>query len=304
MTSGRISVNGRVWESQEALQWVDGVLLVPLQVVAERLGACVYWQSYPHRFKVEKGENSWEFSLDKDIVCVSSMGMDIHGPVCMHGLGKVMVPVSLLSQCLDLQWAYLADIDALIITRREPALEGRCIMLDAGHGGDDPGAAHGLLIESELNWDIAQRLADILELCGVDVRYTRKKLGEATLAQRLDIANRAQPDLFISIHHNSFPDAKMNGTEVYWYGNWSARQLAEYIQDHVLEELGTLNRGVREAAFYLLRHVSSVSVLIKVGFLTGLEDSTKVADPWLRERVALGIFRGIRDYIEVHSVQM
>ena len=50
------------------------------------------------------------------------------------GLGKVMVPVSLLSQCLDLQWAYLADIDALIITRREPALEGRCIMLDAGHG--------------------------------------------------------------------------------------------------------------------------------------------------------------------------
>ncbi len=273
MTDGKISINGRVWEGPTGLQWKNGVLMLPLHMV-EKLGTHVDWQRYPRHLTLEK---------DGDMV---------------------MVPVSLISRYLNLHWAYLADINALILTRVEPALQGKHIVLDAGHGGADAGAVSGRLVESELNWDIARRLADILQPSGAKVEYTRGDGEQATLFERLSVANRLQPDLFISIHHNSFLDAKANGTETYWYGSWSARHLAEYIQSHVLDELGTINRGVREAAFYLLRHVSSTPVLIKVGFITGLEDSNLVSSPWMRERVALGIFRGIREYIEENPPEM
>ncbi|NMB24388.1 MAG: N-acetylmuramoyl-L-alanine amidase [Firmicutes bacterium] len=273
MPDGRIVINGRVWQGVTRLEIKNEVVMLPLDMV-EKLGAHTNWEFYPRRPAFEPNDD------------------------------EIMVPVSLLCRYLDLDWAYLPDINTLILTREEPALRGKRIVLDAGHGGVDTGATRGNLVESELNWDIVKRLADVLQLSGALIEYTRQSGEQATLSQRLAKVNDLQPDLFVSVHHNSFLDGQLNGTETYWYGNWGARHLAQYIQTHVLEELGTINRGVREAAFCLLRYIAATPVLIKVGFITGQEDSAVVASPWMRERAALGIFRGVREYIEENPPQM
>ncbi len=273
MPDGRIVINGRVWQGVTRLEMKNKVVMLSLDMV-EKLGTHINWDFYPER------------------------------PVFEPDDGEIMVPVSLLCRYLDLHWTYLPEINTLVLTREEPALRGKRIVLDAGHGGADTGATDGSLVESELNWDITKRLADVLQLSGALIEYTRQNGEQATLSQRLAKVSKLQPDLFISVHHNSFLNELLNGTETYWYGNWEARHLAQYIHTHVLEGLGTINRGVREAAFCVLRYIAATSALIKVGFITGKEDSAVVASPWMRERAALGIFRGVREYIEENPPQM
>ncbi|NMB46948.1 MAG: hypothetical protein GX998_11145 [Firmicutes bacterium] len=293
----RLLINGRIWEGEITADWREGVLLLPLSVVAERLGARLQWVAGTDELEIDKDGSKLRLSVGQEEASMQGERVPIGGPIYVTE-NVVMAPVSLICRCFDLRWAYLKDVDAVVLSRREPALSGKCIMIDAGHGGEDSGAISGDIVESELNWDIAQRLANILNLSGAEVQYTRGERQAMSLSQRVNLVRDAGADLVISIHQNSFAQAEINGTETYWYSSWPARRLAECVQNHVLEELETVNRGVREAAFYLLRHSPVVTVLAKLGFVTGCHDHPMLGSIWMRERAALGIFRGIREYIE------
>ena len=300
---GRFLINGRIWEGEMPAEWKGGALLLPLSVIAERLGAQWQWISSTEQLMVEKDGMQLTLSLGQQTAFLQGEKVPTGGLIYTNK-DMVMVPVALISRYFDLSWMYVEDIDAVVLNRTEPALKGKLIMLDAGHGGDDTGAASGELIESELNWDVVHRLASILALSGAEVQYTRSQGETMSLSQRVNLVMEAEADLLISVHHNSFLHAEINGTETYWYHSWPAHQLAECIQNHVLEELRTINRGIKEAAFFLLRHSTAVPVVVKVGFLTGSHDSAILGDRWMRERAALGIFRGIREYIEGRLRQM
>jgi len=149
------------------------------------------------------------------------------------------------------------------------------IFLDAGHGGKDPGAVHKGrngkvdLIEKDVNLDIAKRVGQLLQDRGFTVVYARETDTLLTsfdgaddrtnrrneIQARVDKANNAHADLYISIHFNSYNDPTVSGTEVYYCADRpfaaKSKRLAELVLQNILRELAgigykAVNRGVRD----------------------------------------------------------
>ena len=173
------------------------------------------------------------------------------------------------------------------------------IAIDPGHGGGDPGAIGiGGLQEKDVVSAIAYDVAKILEESGVQVVLTRTDDREIDLEPRVQIAQRANSNLFVSIHANSISldRPEVNGLETYYYS--SGNQLAQVIHDAILQELAMTDRGVRQARFYVLRNTSMPAVLVETGFVTGAEDAQNFNDPAWRNQMAEAIAAGIVQYVQ------
>jgi len=172
------------------------------------------------------------------------------------------------------------------------------VAIDPGHGGRDPGAVGNGLQEKHIVMDISNQVAAILEQNGVQVVMTRRDDREIDLAPRVATAERANATLFVSIHANaiSMSRPEVNGLETFYYQ--TGERLARDIQNSILQTLNIRDRGVRRARFYVLRKTSMPSVLVETGFITGREDSAKLANPVFRRQMAQGIANGILRHIQ------
>ncbi len=184
-----------------------------------------------------------------------------------------------------------------------PIPAGRmAVIIDAGHGGSDPGAVGiGGLQEKEVVMDISRQVSEILEREGITAIMTRQDDRTIDLAPRVQLANRVNANLFVSIHANAVNGARpeVNGLETYYYA--SGRNLAQAIQNSMLQDFSSMpNRGVKQARFYVLRHTSMPAALVEVGFVTGAEDAQILSDAAQRTRMAEAIARGILNYIRTN----
>ncbi|MGD1895982.1 MAG: N-acetylmuramoyl-L-alanine amidase [Phormidesmis sp.] len=174
------------------------------------------------------------------------------------------------------------------------------VVLDPGHGGRDPGAVgiNGLQEKQVVN-DITPQVADILRAQGVNVVMTRDRDMEVDLAPRVQIAERANASIFVSIHANAISMSRpdVNGLETF-YSSDAGQRLANTVHATVLSEMGMRDRRVRSARFYVIRRTSMPAILIETGFVTGAEDAPNLADPAWRERMATAIARGILLHLE------
>jgi N-acetylmuramoyl-L-alanine amidase len=210
------------------------------------------------------------------------------------------------------------------------------IVLDAGHGGHDTGTiGHGNLLEKDVVLDVALRLGKLLqERLGVEVTYTRRDDTFIPLEERTAIANRAHADLFVSIHANSSPSDTARGVETYYLnlthdaqalavaarenagGDRSihdlpklvrtialndklaeSRELAEDVQHSLAEATGEADRGVKTAPFVVLIGAQMPSVLAEISFLSNRTDDAKLRQKAYRQRLAEGLYQGLRAYI-------
>jgi N-acetylmuramoyl-L-alanine amidase len=174
------------------------------------------------------------------------------------------------------------------------------ITIDPGHGGRDPGAVGiGGLRESDIVLDISRQVANQLEQQGVQVVMTRQDDREVDLAPRVQIANQARSNLFVSIHANAISMSRpdVNGLETYYYSS-NGERLAQVIHSTVLQMTGVRDRRVRFARFYVLRNTAMPAVLVEVGFVTGEEDARRLADPAFRTQMAEAIATGILRYVQ------
>ena len=180
-----------------------------------------------------------------------------------------------------------------------PARQGEIlIMIDPGHGGRDPGAVgRNGLQEKEINTFIARRLQRTLEQRGYRTAMTRTQDVELDLQPRVDIAERANATIFVSIHANaiSLSRPEVNGLETYYFS--TGRNLARAIHSSVLRSTDMRDRGVRQARFYVLRNTSMPAVLVETGFVTGREDAARFQSTAAREQIADAIAQGIIDYL-------
>ncbi|GFZ86191.1 hypothetical protein GCM10008018_35380 [Paenibacillus marchantiophytorum] len=188
------------------------------------------------------------------------------------------------------------------------------VVLDAGHGGSDPGASgvNGLR-EKDVNWDITQKVRDELTALGYEVVLTRTDDSYWSLAQRVEFTNTLQADLFVSIHANAHPDGKTKGSMVLYYDNAypqedypaseTMKQLTPYSKDlaqHVLDSLvsaaGTKNLGLVPSAVYVARMGTIPSILVETAFLSQSSDAALLANDAVRAKMAKGIASGIAAY--------
>ncbi|MDF2648062.1 MAG: N-acetylmuramoyl-L-alanine amidase [Paenibacillus sp.] len=188
------------------------------------------------------------------------------------------------------------------------------VVLDAGHGGSDPGAigVNGLR-EKDVNWDITQKVRDELIAKGYEVVLTRADDSYWSLAQRVEFTNTLQADLFVSIHANAHPSAKANGTMVLYYDNDYPQEdypaseamkqltpynkdLAQRVLDSLVAAVGTKNLGLVPSAVYVARMGTIPSILVETAFLSQTSDAALLASDSVRSKMAAGIANGIASY--------
>lgn len=171
------------------------------------------------------------------------------------------------------------------------------VAIDPGHGGQDPGAIgiNGLQ-EKDVILPIALEVQRLLEQQGVGVLMTRSSDYFVSLEERARMANSDRASLFVSIHANAVNRSSVSGVETYYLS--SGRSLAEAVQSSIIQTTNSRNRGVKQARFYVLRNTSMPSILIEVGFVTGVEDAARLANPNYQSQMAAAISQGILSYIQ------
>ncbi len=183
--------------------------------------------------------------------------------------------------------------------------KGKVVVIDPGHGGIDSGAigATGLL-EKEVNIDVAERLKKFLENAGAVVVMTREGDRSASNSKRVNIANDAKADVFLSIHANAYSNPDSNGTETFYCSNNSnrdaSRYLAQQLQRELIEELGRRDRGVKTRSFYVIKETKMPSALVELAFLTNKEEEALLRKPEARAASAEALFKGLEAYFRKH----
>jgi N-acetylmuramoyl-L-alanine amidase len=172
------------------------------------------------------------------------------------------------------------------------------VIVDPGHGGKDSGAIGiGGTREKDIVLPIGRKLAQILEQNGVQVLLTRSSDYFVTLPGRVDMAERAGADVFVSIHANSAgldrPD--VNGLETYYYD--TGLSLARIVHSSILRSVNVKDRGVRKARFYVLRKSSMPSILVETGYMTGRQDIARLRSTWYQNQMAEAIANGILQFL-------
>lgn len=175
------------------------------------------------------------------------------------------------------------------------------IMLDAGHGGRDPGAVYEGRQEKDDALQLTLAIGEILEDYGLDVEYTRTTDIYESPSQKAMEANNADVDFFISIHRNSNPTPNSaSGVESLVYNKSGLKlDMAENINEQ-LESLGFVNLGVKARPnLIVLRRTKMPAVLVEVGFINSDSDNA-LFDESL-EDIAQAIADGILDTLELEG---
>ena len=191
----------------------------------------------------------------------------------------------------------------------------RVIVIDAGHGGEDPGAI-GVdgVYEKDLNLSIAMTLGEELKSKGYTVVYTRtedkmlylpdenvkgmRKISD--LKNRCKITAEYENCIMISIHMNSYGASKYSGLQVYYANqNEGSEALASKIQAAVRNDVQPSNhRQIKNgSALYLLENASGTPVLIECGFLSNSEECQKLSQKEYQKQLSFAIICGIIEYI-------
>ncbi|UVI28567.1 N-acetylmuramoyl-L-alanine amidase family protein [Paenibacillus spongiae] len=173
------------------------------------------------------------------------------------------------------------------------------IVIDPGHGGNDPGAG-GVSGKEEKEYTLAlsQEVYELLQQEPMFEPYmTRDGDTFMELDDRAKYGNDLDADAFLSIHGNTYTDSSITGTESYYYSD-NSRLLANTIHKELVEATGFTDRGVKKEAWRVLTQSEKPAILMEVGFLTNKEEEAKMLDPASRSRVAQAIVEGLKQYFQ------
>lgn len=214
-----------------------------------------------------------EITLEKlaermlDVECNYAINLD-GGGSCHLQRGKVIYASSVRA---NPTWL-------LIYNKKEDVTMAKPrICLDAGHGGKDSGATHNKLYEKDINLKVVKAMEEYLRPY-VDIVLTRDTDKTVSLEERANIANKANVDLFFSVHCNSSDNTAARGWRCYIVGKGgNAEKLAKRVEANVFTDttLGLKNGGIRTANFYVLRETDAPAVLVENAFISNIDDRTK-----------------------------
>lgn len=186
----------------------------------------------------------------------------------------------------------------------------KTIVIDVGHGGNDPGKISTSGIEEKtVNLKIASYLKDYLIAQDYTVYLTRdtdrglydenaSNKKNSDLRNRIQFFNDKNAVLVVSIHQNSFPDPLQHGAQTFYYASSEeSKQLATSIQNALLKIDQTNTRTQKPSdSYYLLKNSSMPAVIVECGFLSNPEETSKLADANYQKKLAYAISLGVCAY--------
>lgn len=192
------------------------------------------------------------------------------------------------------------------------ATDQKVVVVDAGHGGRDPGkvGVDGCL-EKDLNLEIAKKVQAILEQQDIKVimiRDTDKGLYEEQtsnkkvqdMKNRCALINETEPDCVVSIHQNSYHEEYVSGAQVFYYSSSAeGKALAEALQSELISYADPENHRQAKAndSYYLLKKTEAPIAIVECGFLSNWEEAAKLQDDGYQSRVAWAVSMGILTYL-------
>lgn len=186
-------------------------------------------------------------------------------------------------------------------------LAKKIILIDAGHGGWDPGkVTKNDICEKDINLSVANKLKEYLEQNGAFVLMTRiedKALADKKIKDMLERKKICEEnkniDMMISVHQNSFPKENAKGAQVFYYKNSNdGKKLAECIQEQLKNNLDKTNNRVAKtnSSYFMLKKINKPSVIIECGFLSNKHELDNLLDNDYQNKIAWAIYLGILDY--------
>ena len=197
----------------------------------------------------------------------------------------------------------------------------KTIVLDAGHGGIDPGAMSNdkTVLEKDINLQITKKIKELIEASGGNViltresdvslyeegenKTTRQKYNE-NLKNRKKIIEQSQADMFISIHLNAFDDSKYYGAQTFYPTNKDdSKSLAQIVQTELKRIVdSTNNREIKPREdLYLLKDNEMPSILIECGFLSNEKEAKLLTEDEYQDKIAWAIYVGIQKYFNEYE---
>lgn len=185
------------------------------------------------------------------------------------------------------------------------------VVLDAGHGGSDPGKI-GIndVLEKDVNLSIVLKVRELLENDNISVILTRENdqcLGEdgkelskvADMKRRVEIMNDVQPKVVVSVHQNSYTSAEIRGAQVFYFtSSEKSKQAAEILQEELRAVDPSNTREIKENnTYYLLKKTEVPAVIVECGFLSNPEEAEKLATEDYQNKMAEAIVKGIKSYL-------
>jgi N-acetylmuramoyl-L-alanine amidase len=174
------------------------------------------------------------------------------------------------------------------------------VMIDAGHGGHDPGAiSKSGKYEKDVTLPIVKKVAERLEKEAL-IEPVLVRNGDTYMspAERAAAANARGVDLFVSIHANTASSAAVKGTETYYWRD-DSKAFAQTVHQEVLNAIGSTDRKVKKEKFIVVRETTMPAALLELGFLTNTEDEAKLFHPQMWDRIADAIVTAIKKYYSI-----
>ena len=183
----------------------------------------------------------------------------------------------------------------------DESLRHRIIVLDPGHGGDDPGAEGlGQRPEKELTLSTAQACAALLRGAGATVYLTRNEDRRSNLRDVVSFANRTRADIFLCIHYNSSDNSKVSGSETYYYNPYS-RALAETMHEAIVRNIKEKDRGLHRVGFYTVKFTGMPGILVEPVYLSNRDEYDLASSAAFRRKLAAAIVKGVKEYFRNKS---
>lgn len=222
-------------------------------------------------------------------------------------------PFYLLVTGLFLAATVLGSRAVTTLAEARPIQRQHCIVIDAGHGGEDGGATSCTgILESRFNLEIGLRLNDLFHLLGYDtvmIRTTdtsvytqgttiaQKKVSD--LKERVRIVNETENGLLVSIHQNIFADSQYSGAQVFYAATEGSEELAKQLQSTFT---ATLNPGSRRLCkkangIYLMEHIDCAGILVECGFLSNPEEEAKLRTPEYQKNICCTIAATVSQFL-------
>jgi N-acetylmuramoyl-L-alanine amidase len=178
------------------------------------------------------------------------------------------------------------------------------VVLDAGHGGKDPGAMSPAGDrEADIVLDVVRRAASLLQQRGIKVLLTRDNDTFVELDDRVSFANRHRPELFVSVHADAALNTKAQGFTVFVPRRESPESASQRLGDALsrrLEAVAAVSRGVRrhELNLRVLENTRTPAVLVELGFMSNSRERALLLQPEYRKRLAMALADGIETHLE------
>jgi MYXO-CTERM domain-containing protein len=198
---------------------------------------------------------------------------------------------------------FLVVVSALVasaVTRFSQSAHAQAIVVDPGHGGNDPGGTGNGMEEKDIVLDTSLRFLELLRGSGAQggrnwtAEITRDTDVFIPLASRASYANNLGADRFVSIHANAFADPQANGTETFSAGApTTSSEMRDLIQEEMVAEWGLTDRGGKTANFTVLTDTSMPASLSELGFVTNPGDAVLLASDDARQRAAQAHLRAL-----------